>query len=322
MELQNFTPFPALLSRFCASSDVMASSLVVRVTYDLVGGRLMPSPEQPWKVSPAPWQCVYGPMEADDAFYKGGTDVFLFGRARTPGARPMTSMNVAIRVGALKREITVFGERKWVAQGAGEALVPSRPQPFVEMPLGLDRSYGGTAGWDGLAVPFTDNVEGKGFFLEVEQAVGQPLPNLEDPRFLIRRWNDQPPPVGVTACPMAHSGRLRAGTEFDEEGVLRRLDPLFFNAAFPEMIAPQVEPGAEVTVDGVLHEGQLRFVLPQVPVSFRLTFDGTVIQRQPTIDQIGIESEHKRVFVTYRYPFRYVLFARQQREAALLPAGN
>lgn len=322
MQLQNHTPFPALLSRFCASSDVMGSSLVVRVTYDVRASRLTPSAEQSWKVSPTPWRCEYGPMEADDAFYKGGTDLFLFGRARTPEARPATSMNLVVRVGTFQREVMVFGDRKWVARGAGQPLVPSRPQPFVEMPLGLERSYGGAASWDGLVVPFPDNVEGKGFFLEVEQAVGQPLPNLEDPRALIHRWNDQPPPVGLIACPLAHSGRIRAGTEFDREGVLVRLDPRYFNAAFPEMIASEVQPGAEVTVDGVSHEGSLRFVLPEVPVSFRLTLDGTVIERRPTIDQIGIEAEHARVFVTYRYPFRYVLFARQQREAALLPVGS
>jgi hypothetical protein len=319
MQLDNQTPYSALLSRFCASTDVMGSTLVVRVTYDLAGSRLTPSAEQSWKVSPTPWECPYGPMEADDAFYKGGTDVFLFGHARAPGGRPVPSMDVTVRVGAFERALTVFGDRTWTRTPGRQDLAPSRPVPFVEMPLSLERAYGGMAEWDGLAVPFLDNPAGKGFYLEAEQAVNHALPNLEDPRSPIRRWNDQPSPVGLGACPLAHSGRFRAGTTFDDEGVLTRLDGRFFNAAFPEMVAPPVEPGTEVMVEGVHHEGPLHFRMPPVPVALRLAFDGTSIVRQPVIDQIGIEADRARVFVTYRHPFRYVLHRWQRREAALLP---
>lgn len=79
LDLINHTPFPALLTRFGASIDTMASSLVARVTYDIRDGRLLPSVEQSWTVSPKPWECQYEPMESDEAFYKGGTDVFVFG---------------------------------------------------------------------------------------------------------------------------------------------------------------------------------------------------------------------------------------------------
>ncbi len=92
MELLNYTPFPALMTRFGASPDVMGASLVARVTYDLRDGIATPSDEQSWIVSPKPWECEYGPMEADEVFYKGGTDLFVFGSARTPRQRPLTEM--------------------------------------------------------------------------------------------------------------------------------------------------------------------------------------------------------------------------------------
>jgi hypothetical protein len=258
-------------------------------------------------------------MEADTAFYKGGTDIFLFGSARARGRKPVTTMRVSVRVGAFRREVVVFGDRAWLPRGNIQNLVPSEPQRFVEMPLTLQRAYGGKSEWDGLDMMWPDNPTGKGFYLEGEQALGKPLPNIEDPRFPIVRWDDRPAPVGLTVCPMAHSGRIRSGTEFAKDGALIRLDGRLFNAAFPEMVATDVKPGDAVVADGVLHEGPLQFALPPIPVTFRVTFDTTAFSEQPAIDQVGIESDKRRVFITYRHPFRYVLHARQRRQAELLP---
>jgi hypothetical protein len=324
MDLNNYTPYPALLSRFVVDPerDLMGSALVARVTYDVVGNGLVPSKEQTWKVSPQPWECPYGAMEADDAFYKGATDIFLFGRARSPGKRPVSAMNVVIQVGAFRRQIIVLGDRVWLAGRTKNTLVAGPPQRFFEMPLTLDRAFGGAAEWDGLKVPFADNPSGKGFYLELEQAEGHQLPNLEDPQHLVQRWDERPSPVGLAVCPMCHSGRIKNGTEFDEEGILVKLDARFFNAAFPEMLAYDVKPGVPVRIDGVLHEGSLQFSVPAIPVVFKLTLDSTPILGRPAIDQIGIEADLRRVFVTYRYPFRYVLFPRQRRTAELLLAGG
>jgi len=319
MDLNNYTPYPALLSRFVVDSerDLMGSTLAARVTYDLVGTELVPSKKQSWAIAPQPWESPYGLMEADDAFYKGATDIFLFGSARALGKRPVSAMKVAIQVGSFQRQVVVWGDRVWVPGPTKKTLVASAPRRFVEMPLTLDRAYGGSAEWDGLKVPFADNPAGKGFYVELDQAEGHALPNIEDPRHPIQRWDDRPSPVGLTACPMCHSGRIKNGTEFDKEGVLVKLDALFFNAAFPEMLAKDVQPGSPVRIDGVLHEGPLQFSIPAIPVVFKLTLDSTPIWGRPVIDQIGIEPDLHRVFITYRYPFRYILFQRQQRTAEL-----
>jgi hypothetical protein len=318
MDLLNFTPFPALLTRFGASADTMGSSLVVRVTYNWVGGCLAPSEEQSWVVSPKPWECEYGPMEADEAFYKGGTDIFVFGHARSPGRRPVTRLGVTIEVGRFRRDVIVFGERAWLPRMTSVAM--SAAQPFVEMPLVMGNAYGGSSEWDGLKVPFADNPVGKGFILEQEQAAGQRLPNIEDSKALITRWDDRPAPVGFGVCPPAFSGRLRAGVTFGSHGVMKEIHPRLFNAAYPAMVASDVEPGLPVRLTGVSHDGPLSFSLPEVPVVFRLSLDQTQLVRKPAIDQIGIEVDKRRVFITYRYPFRYVLYPNQRRQAELLMA--
>jgi hypothetical protein len=318
MDLLNFTPFPALLTRFGASADTMGSSLVVRVSYNLEGGRLVPSEQQSWTVSPKPWECEYGPMEADEAFYKGGTDVFVFGHARSPGRRPVTQLAVTVEIGHFRHEVAVIGERAWLPRT--KSVVMSAPKPFVEMPLIMANAYGGTAEWDGLKVPFADNPAGKGFILDEEGAPGQRLPNIENPRALITRWDDRPTPVGVGVCPPAFSGRLRAGITFSPRGIMKEIHARLFNAAFPEMVAPDVRPGLPVRVMGVSHDGPVAFALPETPVVFRLSFDQTQLVRKPAIDQVGIEVDKQRVFITYRYPFRYVMYPGQRRQAELLLA--
>ena len=322
MQLINHTPFPALLTRFGASMDVMGSSLVVRATYDVRGDQLVPSAEQSWPTSPKPWECAYGPMEADEAFYKGGTDLFVFGTARTPGRRPVSYLDVSFQVGKFVRDLVVFGLRAWLPNG--RSLMASAPQRFVEMPLTMEHAFGGTAEWDELQVPCSDNPKGKGFYLEQEQAVGKQLPNVEDPRRVIARWDDRPLPVGVGICPPAFSERLKLGVTFDEKGVMRKVHGRLFNAAYPDMVAEGVEPGDRVRLRGVSHEGDLGFVLPSIPAALRVKLDRTEIVNLPRIDQIGIEVDQRKVFITYRHPFRYVLYAQQQRSAELLstPVGG
>ncbi len=317
MDLHNHTPYPALLSRFGAENDVMGSSLVVRITYEIAnGGRLVPSAEQAWPVSPKPWACDYGPMEPDNAFYKGGTDLFVFGAACAPQGRPVTTMNVVLEVGRFRREIAVFGDRTWVKRGDDVGIGAARS--FVTMPLTMENAFGGAGKWDRLKVPCADNPKGKGFHLEAAHAVGQLLPNIEEPKSLIRRWDDRPTPVGVGVCPPAFSSRLSRGMTYTKEGALDKLHPRLFNSAFPEMVVEGLQAGDEVRLTGVTHDAPLTFNLPEAPVAFRMRFDDVGRERIPGYDQVGVEVDKRRIFITYRYAFRYVLYKRQKRQAELV----
>jgi hypothetical protein len=255
-------------------------------------------------------------MDGDEIFYKGGIDFFLFGSARAPKGTEVSHLPVTIEVGdTFCRRILVVGDRVWEKKIGN--VFPSVPKPFKAIPLTLTNAFGGKSFWDGLDIPFPDNPEGKGFYLEEKEAVGKPLPNLEDPENPVRKWEDRPEPVGVTPCPMQSGLRVRNGVRFNAEGYLQELRSVYFNAAFPKMIVPQAKAGDRVKIDGVCEEGSLSFQLPDAELFIRLQFDREVIEAPLAIDQIGVEADKRRIFLAYRYPFRYVLHPMQKRSCEL-----
>ena len=316
MELTNLTRYPAGLFRSVIDDNRFAAALVSRVTFDMTPNCQDPSDEQPWIVSAAPWKNEHGQMDGDEVFYRGGVDVFLFGNAWAPG-RAVTEMNVTLEVGTFRRHTLVLGDRAWVRRGRN--LTPTAPVPFESVPLTLQYAFGGKDQWDGLDIPYPDNPMGRGYAIEEKSAEGRLLPNLEDPQHRIMRWDDRPDPVGFGVCPMTCGLRLRNGIVLDDKKQIQDLKPTLYNSAFPTMIAERVMPGDLVRVSGVLRTGRpLAFPIPAFKMVARLQFGKEVIERPLVIDQVGIEAEHNRIFVTYRYPFRYVLYPLQKRTCELL----
>lgn len=319
MELTNATGFPALLNRGILDDSRVIASVIARMTYDLTPDGLRVAEEQPWIVSPAPWECPAGPtLEGDQVFVRGGVDVLVFGHARPPGGRPVPRLDLNASLGdGLRASLAVFGDRSWQPAGRGE-LVPSPPRPFREVPLTLARAYGGKDIWDELEVGYPDNPEGVGFYMERESAVGKPLPNLESPKQLIKRWEDRPAPGGFGPCPPTCGPRLRAGVKMKPNGALEGINPALFNSAFPDLIAPKASPGDPVAIEGVSERGPVRFALPPVPFGVRLQFGDDRFERPLVIDQVGVEPDKDRVFLTFRYTFRYVIAPLRKRSCELI----
>jgi hypothetical protein len=316
MELLNRTPFPAAIFRTVIDENRLAAAVVARITFNLEAGKLAVASQHPWIVSGPPWQGPQGSMDSDEVFRRGGVDLLLFGSARTPGKKPVEHMNVTMTVGGWSRTIRITGERAWV-RGMRQ-LKATSPVPFTEIPLTMANAFGGRDDWDGLSIPFPENEHGKGFFLEEETAVGGRLPNIEDPRCPVVAWTDRPAPVGVGFCPIVSGQRLRNGLRLDDQGRLIELRPQFFNAAFPEMVLPSVTPGEQVRIDGVWHDGPLTFAIPDAAPRVILAFGNQIIERDLAIDQVGIEADNARVFITYRHPFRYVIHPLQRRSCDLV----
>lgn len=315
MKLFNYTPYPAHLHRGCIEEKRVLACAMLRVTYDVVDGRLRPAAEQAWRVSPGPWDGPHGPMPGDERYVRGGVDVLIFGSARS--ARPVPRIDVDVQVGPRWRaRLHAHGPRVWRPGPRG--LVPGAPEPTREVPLTLAHAYGGKDRWDGLDVPYVDNPDGKGFYLEEASARGNPLPDLEDPDAPIRAWDDRPEPVGTAACPRHFGPRVRRGLEVDEEaGAIRTIKPEFFNDAFPKMIAPRADAGDRVAIAGVRDDGPLAFVLPANDLRVRVEVGADIGERTPAIDQIGVEADARRVFLTYRFTFTYRLTRHQRRSCML-----
>lgn len=317
MDLDNRTTYPAYLFRAGIDEQRLAASLAVRVAYDMVDGRLVPSPEQTWKFSPGPWQGPYGPMDGDEVFYRGGVDLLVFGHAHAPGGKPVTSHEVVIEAGPLKRSVRVFGDRVWEKRWTGKFSI-SEPRPYTHMPLALTHAYGGKDTWDGLDVPFSDNPDGKGFVADAARVAGVPLPNLEDPDHLITKWDDRPEPVGLGCCPTTSGLRLRNSIELNHQAAISKFKPTYFNSAFPRQILPALPAGTAVRLSGIAVDGPIAFTIPDHRFAVRLAFGEERAECPLLIDQLGIECDVRRAFITWRYPFRYKLRPLQKRSCVLL----
>lgn len=317
MRFENATPFPGFLFRTSIDDRRIAAAAIVRATFliDPAHGTLSPSIEQPWKVSPNPWNGPHGPMEHDAQFDRGGCDVLLFGRARSASGTPVDAVDVGVRVGEFAYAVRVFGDRTWVRDPAGR-LVPSAPAPFTDMPLDLEHAFGGTSEFDELDVPFPDNPKGKGFVWEEPQAEGTPLPNIEHPAKLVQSWDDRPEPVGVGLTRKNFGPRLRRAAIVDEKGQLVEVRDTIHNVAFPDMVAPSVAPGASVRVVG-MSAAPLQFELPTAALTATTRVGDVEYDDPMRIDQIGVEVDEHRLFVTYRYTFTYVLRRGDERRCTV-----
>lgn len=311
MDLTNNTPYPAEVFRTVIDEDRIAASILARITFRIVNGELIPDQEDPWPVSAQPYETEYGLMDSDELFCKGGADILLFGYARAQEGKKITMQEVSIQVGSFFHRIIVFGNRIW--EKRGHKLVISKPEPFECIPLTYNNAFGGKAPWDGLEVPFPNNPNGKGFFLSEADAEGNFLPNIEDFEHRIEKWNDQPDPAGVMPYPMHWGLRLKNGLTIDIEKGIFDLRPTLFNAAHPKMIAERVLPRDSVIITGVKASGPITFSIPDLRFRATLCFGEKRWEKYLNIDTIGIETEKERVFIAYRYPFRYKIIPLQTR---------
>lgn len=312
MEFINNTAYPALMFKTGLDNDKFAMSIAVRITYDIAeDGNTAVSPNQEWKLSRELWQSEYGPIDSDDVFRRGGVDILVLGSAKAPNAVPVRSMEVLVKHNTKTiNRVRVFGDRFWTKSLLGMEI--STPQPFTIMPLTLANAYGGQADWDGIKIPYGNNPEGKGYHYAKEDYIGKALPNIENPFRLIRKYTDQPDPVGVACLPQLREMHMRENLRFDKEGNLEKLDPKFFNTAFPSMIVDKINDGDCITVIGMSDKPFLLRV-PAQKILMKTILGEREITKEMYVEQIGIITEKQQAFITYRCPINYTLIPLEVR---------
>ncbi len=178
-----------------------------------------------WKMAA---ERVGPPGILDECFSKPRGELLVFGSFHAPHhkAVPISYVSLQMKRGAetlADKKIAVFGDRVWGAS------VPSEPFPMETMPIDLAHAFGG--------IGFAPNQLGRGMPLEDPDAP-RPLPNLEDPRRLIRAPDDRPQPMGLGPIDALSSIRMKkAGTygsdylETRFPGPAADMDPTYFNVA-------------------------------------------------------------------------------------------
>jgi hypothetical protein len=214
--------------------------------------------------------------ESDLILTKTTTDVILAGQAHAPGGRPVEELVVEMRVGSLAKKLVVCGERIWTSGG------PSRPQPFLSMPIVYERAFGGvdllsaetSLDWD------MRNPVGTGFATQSEHLVGRVLPCVEycDRRFT--SWDDRPAPAGFGPLCSHWEGRARFAGTYGDKWMQERqpllpedFDERFFQCAPADQQTGQFLSGGErVMLTNLSPMGPLQFDLPLVGLQFETFF--------------------------------------------------
>lgn len=315
-EIDNQTPFE-LETLFLADEQARPLLVVViKGTFDLDRESVTLADEQRPVV---PEGVVWDPeaevssyrFEPESAFTKPSTDVALIGHAWAP--KPgTTSLGVGFSVGGVKQVAQVFGERVWYRALGSVSM--TKPQSFEKIPLSYERAFGGTdrtyAGKHGH--PFEPrNPVGRGYrHRRGKFEEGVLLPNIENPRHIIRDQYDAPPPTGFGFTAPNWEPRARLAGTYDEAWDKTRKPLLpndfnrrFFNAASPALIAPSYLKGDEpVRVMNASKNASLAFNLPGVEppelwVQLRLQSEQTLVS---ALDTVVVDTDEDQLYLTWR----------------------
>jgi hypothetical protein len=239
--------------------------------------------------------------DADFALTRSRTDVLVIGNARAPHGRPTRVLEAAVRVGAWRKRIAVFGDRRWKRGFGGWST--TEPEPFVEMPLVHERAFGGTE--NAGAVECEDNPVGVGFGRGDREAEGSLLPNLEDPAAPMRSPEDRPRPMAFGPIPRAWPARRKLAGTFDERWHRERrpLVPHDFDDAFwqsaPADQQLALDGGEEVELTGVAARGPLRFELPRLRLALRSRLGGRLVDHAAALHTVLFDPDRERVVLVF-----------------------
>ena len=251
--------------------------------------------------------------ESDTSMYKRGTDIVANGHAYAPAGKQASSVDIGLQVGSQSKICKVFGDRFW--EKAADSVMTwqaSAPKHFKRMPIIYENAFGGIdrkTPKDEIPDYSASNPIGKGFVGHKSSPVeGLALPNIEDPRSLIQKWEDKPTPAGFGFLNRAWQPRLSMAGTFDEQWMTQRkpLLPLdfndqYFNGAHPDMISTQILKGGEhVILNNMSESGRIEFDLPAWKETVDVSIKGNKQTFNPVMDTVVIEPDNQNVMITWR----------------------
>jgi len=249
--------------------------------------------------------------EVDFAPRKLGCDVLLLGRARAPGGRPVTRMEVGLRVGSMAKVCNVVGNRVWQAGLSG--ISASAPSAFIEMAVSYDVAFGGTdrhsenpAEHDAYLL----NPVGRGWHKHLKNGWvdGQPLPNTEEPGRAVTAPGDRRTPMAFGPLGRGWSSRARYAGTYDQKWLddvcpflPGDFDERYYQAAPADQQISLPSGPLEVVLSGFTDDGLRRFKLPhfEAPVYVfpKRAEPEDYIAR---MDTVVFEPDHDRFTMSWR----------------------
>ena len=216
-------------------------------------------------------------FETDIVPYKPRADILLVGKAYAPGGRHFHSFDAALKVGNVEKSIRVFGDRNWIytKKFLSFSITMSFARPVTEMDIVYENAFGGLDKISGGICEL--NPVGKGFLNEksdktIKMINGIPLPNIEDPRQVIKNYYDHPMPAGFGFYGMMWRPRKQYLGTYDEKWEKERAPQRpkdfscdFYNGAHPDLqVKGYLRGNEDVVLLNLTPDGECRFKLPGV----------------------------------------------------------
>ena len=208
--------------------DKLYLALTVFVYFDLMAPDDPLTEQELWKTIPE--QLKPTPI-LDVGMPKPRGEVLLTGSCFSPRGTVRNASTVSFRVGDLRKEIAVFGDRWWQKNNAGVNAITD-PVPFSELPLTWRNAFGGE--------DFPANPIGKGItpVLRKDGEPRTPLPNIEYRSRIIGSPADRPDPAGFDVVDMMSPQRQKKTGTYDDKWLKERwpyfpddMDYEYFNCA-------------------------------------------------------------------------------------------
>lgn len=290
MKLLNHTPSPVHLFRTMLSEETMLATVVAKVTYGIQpDGLKLANVQQPVLVGPT--RIDQADFPSDGGYGKEGVDLLAIATAYAPRDGAVRHLHAGITVAGMDFLVAVVGDRVWTKSWRGFA--PSDPAPFAQCPLSWQRAFGGHARVRESEVPYAPNPVGKGFVLDVDQAEGMALPNVEDVEEPLRDPLDQPTPASFyPALP---------GAFLPPDGLSKEI----YNVAPPGHRLPFYLPGAEVALCNLTPEPAPPFTLPTHQVVAEVDIGRQTSEFLSDVDTVLVKPELGELVLTHRIVFRY-----------------
>jgi len=322
MHFENRTDYQADALWGEHQKDGCGAAVIVKGTFEIAADGLKQVQEDAWPVHFRPLETPYGDFPPEhNPFPKSRTDLIVCGFARPPRGTAVSQMDVRLSIRDFAYVLRVFGDRVWKRDG--RKLVPSEPESFERIPLTLASAFGGSVETEWGTMSYGFNPYGKGFGLEPDEAEGTALPNLEDPRHLIRTVTDRPAPVAPCAC--ADAAGLRLPPAQNPLGPERAvpIGESLHNWAHPDLMLPAwFDAGELVRVEGVHPDGPLQFAIPTCRAAASAAQGPDRYPMRLKLDTIIVLGEERRAVFRWRGATTFPIRPREQRLVRLDAIGQ
>jgi hypothetical protein len=325
MNVVNETPFEVAVPRIDLGARGLTAVVIVKATFDLdAWGRLRPF-DAPTPLVRQYLETTFGVLHSEYYFKKQGVDLCVLGTLRR--ASPVDQARVRMSLGTRSWELLVHGDRHWMRSpdASSTELVPSPPEPFTHMPLGYTRAFGGTVDVGGMPLGYPPNPSGRGYYRSAEEALGQPLLNIENisaPEQDVWRADDERPVAGWAPYPNFWALRAAEGVQLNPETHrIENISPLIFNHAHPDLVLEAVSDDQMIVIEG-LSEETIYCPVPIPPACIDVAIGAERFQLDAPIDGLFLWADDRKLVVTQRGLFNYARRAEELRSIVVRTASG